>query len=245
MDSSGPLLYIGLALVAILYSSVGQAGASGYIAVMALLGVVPEEIKPTALVLNTIVSVVVTYRVVRNDSFNRNLFTPITIAAVPLAMVGGYVMLPSALLERVLGVVLLIAGGMLLKRPSTIDAPLMAPNMASAVASGAAIGLLSDLTGVGGGVLLAPFMIQRRWCSVRTATAISAPFILCNSLAALAGHWTSTSYIPEDVGIMAVVVVFGGWIGAHFGSRHLSSKGVKIGLGIVLLVAGGKLLLMP
>src|SRR5690606_36229082 len=99
-------LVAGVALVALLYSSVGHAGASGYIAVMSLVGLAPEEIRPAALVLNILVASIATWQFRRAGHFSWSLFWPFAVLAVPLAFVGGSLDLPTRVFKLLVGVVL-------------------------------------------------------------------------------------------------------------------------------------------
>ncbi|MBF3001666.1 MULTISPECIES: sulfite exporter TauE/SafE family protein [Pseudomonas] len=236
------MVYASFLLIALLYASVGQAGASGYIAVMALLEFAPESIRPTALVLNTLVSVLVTWRFIRSVRVDWKLLWPFALAAVPMALVGGALTLPVLWFDRLLGSLLLVAGiPFFLKKPN--EENIKPPRVAVALLVGSIIGVLSGLTGVGGGILITPLLIYCRWARVKTAAAISAPFILLNSLAALAGHWGSTSQLPENVWGLAMIALLGALIGSHLGIKFLPTNAVQKILGGILLMSGLKLLI--
>lgn len=236
------MTYVSFLLVALLYASVGQAGASGYIAVMALLEFAPQSIKPTALVLNTLVSLLVTWRFIRVGRVNWRLLWPFALAAVPMALLGGILTLPVIWFDRLLGSLLLIAGiPFFLRKPD--EENINPPRLAVALLAGSVVGILSGLTGVGGGVLITPLAIYCRWANVKTAVAISAPFILFNSLAALAGHWGSTSQLPENVWGLAIIALFGATIGSYLGTTLFPANAVQKILGAILIVSGLKLLL--
>ncbi|CAD5110012.1 sulfite exporter TauE/SafE family protein [Zestomonas carbonaria] len=237
-----PLACAAFLLVALLYASVGQAGASGYIAVMALLGFAPAQIKPLALALNSLVSLLVVWRFGRAGHFRWELFRPLALGAAPMALLGGYWTLPGPWFERLLGLLLLIAAIPTLLRPPS-DRPAVPPPCMALVLAGATIGLLSGLTGMGGGVLLAPLLLHCRWAEIRSAAALSSAFILVNSVAALAGHWSAMQRLPAETGLLAASVAVGGLLGAHLGSRRLSTLTVQRLLALLLLVAGGKLLM--
>jgi uncharacterized membrane protein YfcA len=236
------MTYASFLLIALLYASVGQAGASGYIAVMALLGFSPESIKPTALILNMLVSLLVTWRFMRVGRVDWDLFWPFALAAVPMALLGGLLTLPLLWFDRLLGSLLLIAGiPFFLKKPNVTS--FKPPRIEVALVVGCVIGMLSGLTGVGGGVLITPLLIYCRWADVKTAAAISAPFIFLNSLAALAGHWGSTSQLPENVWEFAMIALLGALIGSHLGTNWLPTNAVQKILGGILLISSFKLLL--
>jgi len=233
---------LGVFLIALLYSSVGHAGASGYIAVMALFSVAPEIIKPTALMLNILVASIGSWQFWRAGHFSWALFWPFALLAVPLAFLGGALNLPAPGLKLALGMVLLFSAANFLLRP-TADAPTNPPAAPVALGSGAGIGLLAGLTGTGGGIFLTPLLIHLRWAPVKVAAAVSAPFILCNSAAGLAGTFGATQTLPLLALPLAVAVATGGAIGSYYGSRRFPQATIKRFLAAVLTVAGSKLVL--
>lgn len=232
-------LFIGVFLVAVLYSSVGHAGASGYIAVMSLAGLAPESIRPMALALNVLVAGIATWQFVRAGHFRWPLFWPFALTAVPSAFIGGYFRLPDSLFQQLVGAVLIGAAIQLLWQVrATRHRRAIKPGLALLV--GAGLGLLAGLTGTGGGIFLTPLLLVMAWSDSKEAAAVSAPFILLNSIAGLAGiHlglWTLPAYMP---GLM-VTVVAGGAIGSHWGSYRLGHTGIRRLLACVLMVAGLK-----
>jgi uncharacterized protein len=237
-------LTVGAFLVATLYSSVGHAGASGYIAVMALGGVAPEVIKPAALTLNILVAAIGSWQFWRAGHFSWALFWPFAALAVPLAFVGAALHLPAPGLKLALGMVLLFSAANLLLRPAA-DAATRAPARGVALGTGAGVGLLAGVTGTGGGIFLTPLLIHGKWAPTKTAAAVSAPFILCNSIAGLAGHVGAGAMGSDPIALvpLAGAVVAGGWLGSHLGSRRLPAPAIKRCLAAVLAVAGGKLVL--
>ena len=242
-------LTLGVFLIALLYSSVGHAGASGYLAVMALFSVAPEVIRPTALTLNILVASIASWQFWRAGHLSWPLLWPLALLAVPLAFVGGFVNLPAPGLKLALGMVLLFSAAQFLLRPAA-EAATTAPSRAVALGSGAGIGLLAGLTGTGGGIFLTPLLIHLRWAPVKAAAAVSALFILCNSAAGLAGtvgaaavgaaHGRDWPVLALSLGL---AVVIGGAIGSWYGAQRLPHTTIKRCLAAVLTVAGGKLVL--
>ena len=167
MDMQTLLICLAFLVVALLYASTGQAGASGYIAIMALVGYEPDSIKPTALILNILVSVVVSWRFIRDTHFSWQLFWPFALPAVPMALLGGYITLQKTWFEYLLGALLLVAGTLSLARKPSNDKAIRPPSMPVALSWGATIGLASGLTGVGGGVLMTPLLLFCGWASMR------------------------------------------------------------------------------
>ena len=229
-------------LIAALYGSVGQAGASGFLAVMGLFGLAPETIKPTALVLNLLVSSVVAVRFARAGHFSWGLLWPFLVLSIPAAFLGGWWSLPVAVFNRLLGVLLLLAGVPFFRGKPPAPATISPPSAVGAMAAGGVIGLLSGLTGMGGGVLLTPLLLYRRWAEVRTAAALSAVFIFVNSLMALLGRLSAAPHLPADLPWLALAAVVGGALGAQLGSRWLPVAVIVRILGVTLVIAGLRLL---
>ena len=234
------ILTVCVFLVSLLYSSVGHAGASGYIAVMTLFDIAPEEIRPTALALNILVASIGTWQFYRAGHFAWSLFWPFAILSVPMAFAGGYISVPTSAFKMLVGAVLLISAVQLVFRPPS-ESDSRPPNRLIAAGSGAGIGLLSGLTGTGGGIFLTPLLIFMRWARTKTAAGVSALFILMNSTAGLAGNITSTHNIPVLIWTLMVAVGVAGFLGSYAGSRALPELAIKRLLAAVLLVAGLKL----
>lgn len=234
------------AAAAILYGMVGHAGASAYLAAMALVGLEPAVMKPTALVLNVFVACVVTVRFARAGFVKPVAALPFLLGSVPAAFVGGALTLPGELYRPLVGAMLLFAAvrfGVTAARAGEEFAP-RAPRFA-AVASGAVIGLLAGLTGTGGGIFLTPLLIAAGWAGTRYAAGASVVFILANSLSGLAGNLTAVGNVPPAILLWLPAVVVGGAIGSELGSRRLPAPWVRRALAAVLLVAGLKLIFLP
>lgn len=227
---------------ATLYASVGHAGASAYIAAMALFGVAPETMRPTALTLNIFVAAIGVWRYGRAGLFRWRTAWPFLIGSIPFAFLGGALKLPGMWYRPLVGAVLLLAGARLLWRgaQAATESPRDPPILAGA-AVGAAIGLLSGLTGTGGGIFLSPALIFMGWASLRGASGVAIVFILCNSVAGLAGAWGKAGSLPAEMPIYVAAVLAGATIGAWLGVSRLSLPGVSKALGLVLIVAGLKM----
>lgn len=236
---------------AILYSSVGHAGASGYLAGMALVGLPQAVMKPTALVLNLLVASVVTVRFHRAGLIEWRALAPFVLGSAPLAFVGGGISLPGDVYRVLVGLVLIMAAGRLLQTAiqaateATASEPRARPrHPLIAVAVGGVIGLLAGLTGTGGGIFLTPVLVLSGWVGVRAAAGMSAAFILINSAAGLAGNVASVQSVPAAVPLWGVAVLAGGFIGSELGSRRLGTPVMRGLLALVLLLAGLKLILV-
>lgn len=239
--------------VAVLYSSVGHGGASGYLAAMTLLSIDTPLMRPVALTLNVLVASIGAYQFYRAGHFRLALFWPFALASIPAAAIGGAVTLPAHVYRPILGAVLLFSAWRLAvtasPRQSDADKPLprdpAPPAPALALAVGGALGLLSGLTGTGGGIFLSPLLLLARWADAKQTAAVSAAFILVNSIAGLFGYF-SRHAPPEGlfpwIGPWALVAVAGGTLGSYLGARRLPSPTLKRLLAAVLLVAGVKLI---
>jgi hypothetical protein len=227
-------------IVALLYSSVGHAGASGYIAVMSLLGLAPAEIKPVALALNILVASIGTWQFWRAGHFSWKLFWPFALFSMPFAFLGGYLNLPAQVFKVAVGCILLLSAAQLLLRP-TAEGESKPPAKAVALGLGAGLGLLSGLTGTGGGIFLTPLLIFMHWAKTKTASAVSALFILLNSVSGLLGNVSATKAFPGFALSLLAAVGIGGAIGSHLGSRRLAPTAIRRLLAMVLIIAGLKL----
>ncbi len=231
-------------MVAMLYSSVGQAGASSYLAIMALYGIAPEIMRPTALTLNLLVATIALLKFYRAGSFARSTFWPFALGSVPSAFLGGSLMLPDWVYRPLVGLVLFFAAYRVVRRPKNQDrAPLRPFRPWLAIFFGIGIGFLSGLTGVGGGIFLTPLLLLLGWADMREAAAVSAAFILVNSLAGLFGQLSSFASLPNALPLWAAAAAVGGWIGAEYGSRRLGSQVTQRLLAIVLIIAGLRIML--
>jgi uncharacterized membrane protein YfcA len=236
------LLTAAIFVVAWLYSSVGHAGASGYIAVMTLFGLGPSMIKPTALTLNILVASLSSIQFFRAGHFSFSLFWPFALLSVPCAFLGGYLNLPTHVFKVLVGIVLLLSAARLFVRPAA-EEPCVVPSRPVALSVGAGLGLLSGLTGTGGGIFLTPLLLLKRWARVKSAAAVSACFILVNSIAALLGNLSTEKTLPTPAAPLALAALAGGALGSYLGSTRLSHAAIKRLLAVVLLIAGAKLVL--
>jgi len=234
-------LFLAVGLIAFLYSSVGHAGASGYIAMMTLWGLAPAIIRPTALVLNILVASIGAFQFWRAGHFAWRLFWPFALLSIPAAYFGGHLQPSASILRTLIGLVLLFSATRLIFRRD--DPPkIFAPSQPAAITLGAGLGFLSGLTGTGGGIFLTPLLLFCRWAHIRQAAAVSALFILVNSIAGLAGYFTAVHSIPPLGIVLGAAAIIGGSFGSYLGSRHFPVRIISMLLAIVLTIAGGKLI---
>lgn len=236
------LLTLAVFAAATIYSSVGHGGASAYIALMALTGLAPEEIRPAALVLNILVAGLGAYRFMRAGRFDMRVFWPFAVTAIPAAFLTGGVDLPAEIYRPMLAAALGAAALRYLVWPQIdIVKPIRAPSLAVALPSGAALGALAGLTGIGGGVYLSPLLVFTGWADAQKATGIAACFIVVNSLAGLAGRASALAALPSFLPSLALAAGVGALLGTTLSLARLSKTGVLRVLGAVLGVAAAAL----
>ena len=233
--------------VAVLYSSVGHAGASGYIASMALLGFAPEQVRPTALALNLLVGGIGLYRWWRGGHVRWRNVLPFVLASAPAAFFSAQIKLPKESYSLLLGIVLLVAAIGVFRhasRAESEDAAAQGRNVPwlAGLLVGAAIGTLSGLTGTGGAIFLTPLLLFAHWMPTREASGTSVAFVWINSLTGLAGLLHSGQSLPTMLPLWLGVVALGALLGTQLGLQWLPVRGLRRTLGVVLLIAAAKLL---
>ena len=233
--------------VAVLYSSVGHAGASGYIASMALLGFAPEQVRPTALALNLLVGGIGLWRWWRGGHVRWRNVLPFVLASAPAAFLSAQVKLPKESYSLLLGIVLLVAAIGVFRHASRAEAEDQATRdrdvpWSAGLLIGAAIGTLSGLSGTGGAIFLTPLLLFARWMPTREASGVSVAFVWINSLTGLAGLLHSGQSLPAMLPWWLGVVAIGALLGTQFGLKWLPVRGLRYALVVVLLIASGKLL---
>ncbi len=233
-------------VLAVLYSSVGHAGASGYLAVMALFEVSAELMRPVALSLNILVASIAVFRFHKAGYLKRDDIWPLVIASIPCAFIGGSLTLPMDIYRPVLGGLLLVSAGYLLwstfADPESFAKDKVRLPRVPALGLGGGIGLVSGLTGIGGGVLLSPTVLILRWTNVRRTAALAASFILLNSTSGLAVNVIASGQLPAVIPIWAVAALLGGFIGSKLGSQVLAPRVLIWLLSAALVIAGCKFL---
>jgi uncharacterized membrane protein YfcA len=234
-------------LVAVLYSSVGHAGASGYLAAMALLGFAPEQMRPTALALNLLVGGIGLYRFWRAGLVDFRKVLPFVLASAPAAYFAAQYPIDKDSYSWLLGGILLLSAIAIFRSARNLGSedahlPLRPLRWLPALATGAGIGVLSGLTGTGGAIFLTPLLLLLRWTHSREAGGVSVAFVWINSALALAGLWQATGTLPAALPLWLVAVGIGALVGTQLGIHRLPLKGLRVALAMVLLVAAAKLL---
>lgn len=242
MSGSEILLVILILVVGFLYSCVGHAGASGYLAVMALMGMAPAVMKPTSLALNIVVAVIGTIQFGSAGHFRWRLFWPFAIMSIPLAYVGGQIKLPPEVYKPLIGAILLFSawrlwiGSLRISEPTTRP-----PSLPASLGAGGALGFASGLTGTGGGIFLSPLLLLCRWAGPKETAAVSVAFILVNSIAGLTGAIKNGMALPPGIAMLCAAAAVGGIAGSYLGARRFGGRTLRRLLAVVLVVAGGYL----
>jgi len=229
-------------LTSTLYASVGFGGGSGYLALMGLFNIDPAVMKPTALALNILVTTIGTYKYSRAGYFSWKLFLPFAITSIPFAFLGGRLNLDDAIYKGVVGVLLLYAATRLFITASTAEEKnISPPPLWAALLSGAIIGFVAGITGVGGAVFLSPLILLMGWATPKETAGVTTVFVLVNSIAGLAGYWSNTFALPPQIVYWGIAVILGGWIGAEYGSSRLPNAIIRKVLAAILLLGGAKM----
>jgi uncharacterized membrane protein YfcA len=232
-----------LFIVAFLYAAVGHGGASGYLALMAVFGMMPEMMKPTALLLNLFVSLSAFLLFYKEGHFKWKIFLPFALASIPFSFLGGMISLDASVYKKILGVLLLIPVVRLVAFPNKDINDLKQSTVFLSLLIGACIGFLSGLIGIGGGIILSPVLLLLAWTNQKQTAAISALFIFVNSLSGLAGQLTKGINFQSEMFILVGVAFAGGSVGAWLGAKKFNQNILQYLLATVLLMASVKLLL--
>jgi uncharacterized protein len=232
-----------LAIVAFLYSSVGHGGASGYLAVMAIVGIAPSVMKPSALVMNLAVSLFSFIGFYRAGYFKFKLFWPFALTSIPLAFLGGTMSLSDSIYKKILAICILISIIRMLYQFNEKDQKTKEINIGFALAIGAFIGLISGMIGIGGGILLSPLMLLMRWGSLKETASVSALFIFANSLSGLYGQMQNGGInLTEIMQYALIATIIGGLLGSYYGSQKFNLPTLRYLLSIGLIIASLKLI---
>jgi uncharacterized membrane protein YfcA len=232
-----------LFIVAFLYAAVGHGGASGYLALMAIFGMLPDIMKPTALLLNLFVSLSAFLLFYKEGHFKWKIFLPFALASIPFSFLGGMIALDASIYKKILGVLLLIPVVRLAAFPNKDIHDLKQSTFFLSLLIGACIGFLSGLIGIGGGIILSPVLLLLAWTNQKQTAAISALFIFVNSLSGLAGQLIKGINFQSEMFILVGVAFAGGSVGAWLGAKKFNQNILKYLLATVLLMASVKLLL--
>lgn len=240
MDISLVFLLI-LPVVAFMYAAVGHGGASGYLALMALFSFAPEEMKPTALLLNLFVAAIAFYHYWKTGHFNGKLFLAFAIGSIPLSFLGGMMDIDARLYKIILGVLLLFAIAKMLNLFGRESTDIKKVKWHQGILVGGAIGFFSGLIGIGGGIILSPVILLMHWGKMKEAAAVSALFIWVNSASGMAGQLAKGVTISSESWLFVVLAVIGGYAGGYIGSKKMNNSALRYLLAFVLILAATKL----
>lgn len=243
MESFWWLLYILMPVAAFLYAAVGHGGASSYLMFLAIFNFAPEEIRPTALILNIIVSFMAFMAYRGTVKFPIKLFLSIIIFSVPAAFLGGKILVDTAIYKQILGILLFFPILRFLNVFPTASTQKTSQNLLLTAVIGLSIGFVSGLIGIGGGIILSPILLLLGWANMKETAAVSALFIFFNSISGLIGASTFTVDLDPQLWILMPLTIAGGALGAYMGAKKFNYQGVKYTLTVVLLIAAVKLIL--
>lgn len=229
-------------IIAALYSSIGHAGASGYLAIMALLSFAPESIKPTSLILNILVASIASFRFISQGYFDKKIFFAFVLFSVPASFLGGLLTLPSFYFKILAGAFLILSAMFLLiKKQNPKDEMKEIKHLwIWSGVFGTLIGFVSGIIGVGGGIFLTPLILMLGWTRVKNVSGISALFILMNSIAGLMGHFASLQKVDANILYWIIAVISGGVLGTYLGTKKFNNRAIIYCLFVVLISAGIK-----
>ncbi len=229
-----------------LYSSVGHGGATGYLAILSLTKLPPNEISTTALILNVLTATISLIFLIEAKQFKLKVCVPLLATSMPAAFLGGMVALNK-------GYYLLLAFVLLLTSVKLFyDSFHRAPedhetkpvNIMQALGIGAGLGLLSGMAGIGGGVFLSPVILFLNWTTVKQTSATAALFIVCNSISGLLGRFVTARMEFGSIAPFLVAALIGAVVGSFLGARKLKNNILRRALAAVLLVAVCKLVML-
>ena len=239
------ILWIALlmGLAAALYSTVGHGGASAYLAIMALFAVAPETMRPTALALNLVVAGFGSVRYWYAGQTNFRLLAAFVVTAAPAAFLAGTIHIAPEIYRPLVGLLLWASAARMFWHPTRLARrEPRPPSLAITLPAGVGLGLLAGLTGTGGGIFLSPLVILFGWEDARRTSGVAAGFIFVNSLAGLAGNLASVRSLPSELPILIATVAAGALVGTWLGAGRLPKPRLLQGLGLVLAIAGAKLI---
>jgi len=234
------LLVASFFFIAMIYASVGFGGGTSYLALMTLLAVPFEAMRPAALLCNVVVVTGGTYIFYREGLLDIKRIWPFLIFSVPMAFLGGYYPIHEGTFFQLLGITLVIASFLLWfhDRFQKIQVASQRPVLSGAVLGGG-IGFLSGLVSIGGGIFLSPLLHMLRWDQAHRISALASAFILVNSISGLAGQMSRAATLDWQLIVPLLCAVFiGGQVGSRWGARKFQAVHIRKVTAVLILVAG-------
>lgn len=234
-------------IVSFVYASVGFGGGSSYLAILAMYALPFKEMRLIALICNIIVVTGGTIVFISNKQVNWKKILPLSLASVPMAFLGAVLKISQDTFFILLGVCLLIAGVLLWVRSSSNQVKEIKdkPNYIRDIFLGGAIGFLSGMVGIGGGIFLSPLLNLIHWDQPKKIAATASVFILVNSIAGIAGQLT---HLPPQLNILEIIllalaVLIGGQVGSRLGAVKFNPLAIRRITAILVFAAGIEVLL--
>lgn len=242
MDSTVLILAASFFVVALVYSSVGFGGGSSYLALMAVMGVAPDIMRPSALLCNIVVVVGGAYIFGKAGHLDFRKSWPFIVASVPFAFLGGYWKLSNQNFFLLLGSTLMLASVALWIQPNGGDRKL-SNNLPLNIGLSSGVGFLSGLVSIGGGIFLSPILHLIKWDTARKISALASVFILANSISGLAGQFLREATIDWMFILpLLAAVLIGGQIGSRLGANKFNPLYIRRITAALILVAGVNIL---
>lgn len=241
------LILLGLMLMAVLYSSIGHGGASGYLVVLSLTGfgmMEPVWLKQNVWCLNLVVSSIAFYHYRSSGYHDWGLTVPFVLSSVPMVLIGSYMRVDGVLYDVLLSFVLLLAAWRLystVEHEQTDEYEVPGFRM-DVMGIGGGIGLASGVIGLGGGIFLSPLIILKKWGTPKATAATASVFVWLNSATGLIGSSVSEGFGVEFSALapFAVAVLIGGFVGSRYGAEFAPQNRVRAFLIVVLMIASAR-----
>ena len=233
-------------LIAFFYASVGFGGGSSYLALLSLFLTEFQEIRTLALLLNLIVVSTGTFMFIWNDVFKWRYFWPLLLTSRPVSFLGAQLHFSEKMFFLVLGYALLGASFFIviqLFQQIKTKKPLKTYKK---IIIGSGIGLLSGISGIGGGIFLSPTLNLMGWKDARIVAALASILIFCNSLAGLGGLIASNNFSLNMTSTLplTLAVATGGALGSFTTNKKINTRTIKLFTAILIAYVGLRLVLL-
>ncbi len=227
-------------LIALIYSSVGFAGGTSYVALLAVMKVDYLILRPAALLCNILVAIGGTIIFAKEGLIDWRKNWPFLVAGIPCSYLGGKLPISEVTFFRVLGITLIAASIVLwIQRKADDKKPKETKSAVLPLGIGGALGFLSGVSSIGGGIFLSPTLHFINWDQAKKISALASVFILLNSISGLYGQLSRSSRIDWDfVWPLLIAVFLGGQLGSRLGARRFNPVYIKRITAALILLAG-------